>query len=167
MKTPFFILLTTFSISAFSQVEIDQKVVLTGTDGNRMIQQLEAPVDATDAVNKAYVDNAVSGSGGGFQPTMISNESATAMNFINAMRYCRDLEEGDFSDWRMPSHEQLVEAYVIGGNTVNNDTSSNYFWVGNNPGSASASSAYRAFRFSDSSLTVASGTTTYHVRCVR
>lgn len=47
-----------------AQVEIDQAIELTGTTGNRAIRNLEVPVNGTDAVNKDYVDNAVSASGG-------------------------------------------------------------------------------------------------------
>lgn len=48
-----------------AQVEIDKPIHLTGADGERTITQLENPVNATDAANKAYVDEQVSTFGAG------------------------------------------------------------------------------------------------------
>jgi len=165
MKPLSLFLSTIFCIAALAQVEIDQKVILTGADGNRVIQQLEAPVDGTDAVNKDYVDSAVSGSGGSFLPTMISDESGTTMNFGNAMRYCRDLEEGDFTDWKLPTLHQLLYAYTAGLHPVTGDTSTSYFWVGDYPGSNLT--GVRIMRLSDGYFNSATADNSYRVRCVR
>jgi len=169
MKTLPIFLLTTFSIAAFAQVEIDQKVVLTGADGNRVIQQLEAPVDGTDAVNKDYVDSAVSGSGGASMPTMVSDESSSTMTFGAAMRYCRDLEEGEFTDWRLASLSEMVYAYVTTTASVSSDTSVNNFWLLDRPttGCTSCHEYYQLLRFSDGYLSLALGSQTNRVRCVR
>jgi hypothetical protein len=56
------------STDMFSQVEVDQNIVLTGGPGVSSISGLvDAPVQDSDAVNKAYVDAAVSATGGGVQ----------------------------------------------------------------------------------------------------
>ncbi|MCC6600543.1 MAG: hypothetical protein IT223_07690 [Crocinitomicaceae bacterium] len=108
--------------SAIAQVEIDQPVLLTGSDGNRSMQNLEAPVNGTDAVNKDYVDNAVAASGGGSsKPTAISNESSL-MSFGDAVQYCETLSEGGNDDWRLPT---LQEALYFTKTTVSTD----YLWT--------------------------------------
>jgi len=111
-----------------AQVEIDQSIELTGSEGNRAIRNLEAPVSGTDAVNKDYVDNVVSGSGGSSLPVMISAESSSAMTLGAAMRYCTTLSEGDNTDWRLPTWDELSYALSQGGITVDNDESTNYIW---------------------------------------
>ncbi len=55
------ILLNTHLIA---QVDIDKPINLSGGVGERAITNLELPVNGTDAVNKDYVDNAVSAGGG-------------------------------------------------------------------------------------------------------
>lgn len=46
-----------------AQVEFDRHIQLTGPDGERKITGIELPINDFDAVNKAYVDNALSGGG--------------------------------------------------------------------------------------------------------
>lgn len=58
------LLLCFFAQSVFAQVEIDKTILLTGADGQRIIKNLENPEEDTDAANKAYVDESVSGAGG-------------------------------------------------------------------------------------------------------
>jgi hypothetical protein len=125
-----------------AQVEIDQAIELTGADGDRAVRNLEAPVDGTDAVNKDYVDNAVSGSGGGGGPTMVSDQSSTTMNFGEAIRYCNALDEGGHQDWYLPYSTELYQLASRGGVTVSNNASTSNLWTigpvgersGNNPG---------------------------------
>jgi len=98
-----------FALCATAQVEIDKPVHLTGGSGDRAIKHLEAPVDGTDAVNKDYVDSAVSASGGGgsAMPSMISNESAAEYTYADAVYYCSTLSEGGHDDWRIPTEEEI------------------------------------------------------------
>jgi hypothetical protein len=115
-----------FTVS--SQVEIDKPISLTGPDGSRSIINLEAPVAGTDAVNKDYVDSAVSAGGGGGSPTMISAESATAMNYGAALRCCNALSEGGHSDWYLPNEKELFYVVSKGGVSVSTNTSANPIW---------------------------------------
>lgn len=79
--------------------------------GSQAIQNVPAPVAATDAVNKAYVDNLVAASGGGGSiapPTAISQQSANTMTFSQAVQYCDALVEGGQSDWRLPTTDEIA-----------------------------------------------------------
>lgn len=154
------------AIFVHAQVEIDQRIVLSGSDGNRMIEQLETPVNSTDAANKAYVDNAVSASGSPVK-TRLSDESPSNLNFGGAMRYCRDLEESGFDDWEMPTLEEVVKVYSRGTYSVPNGMSSNYFWTFALQG-ANAWDHTHIFRFSDGGITIGPSTSaSYRARCVR
>ncbi len=79
---------------------------------SQAIQNVPAPVAATDAVNKAYVDNLVAASGGGggsiAPPTAISQESNSTMTFSQAIQYCENLVEGGQSDWRLPTTDEIA-----------------------------------------------------------
>lgn len=168
MKTTFSLILTALAFPALAQVEIDQRIILSGTDGNRMIEQLEAPVNSTDAVNKEYVDSAVSASGGAPQPTMVSNETPSGMNFAAGLRYCRDLVEDGHSDWRMPSLTEIFAAYTSGANPISSDTSANWLWIAERPsGCTNCSAHFVMFRFSDGYITSNTPDNSYRIRCVR
>jgi len=169
MKPFAIILFLTFAHAGLAQIEIDQPIELTGSDGNRAMRNLEAPVDGTDAVNKDYVDNAVSGSGGGGRPTMISNESPASYNLMNAALYCNGLSEGGHSDWYLPSLDELVYVVSKGGVAVSNSSSSNAVWIRSPINSGNTSSGRWQFRFSDGGLALASwpGGSVGYVRCVR
>lgn len=153
---------------ANSQVQLDQPLILSGSDGSRSVRQLEAPVNGTDAVNKDYVDAAVAGTGGASMPTHLSNESTGTMSFGAAMRYCRDLSESGFTDWRMPTMNELVHVYSRGENPVTSDTSPNYIWAfalqGHN-----LWDYIHVIRLSDGYITVvqSNNSTSYRARCVR
>jgi len=55
-KVYFSIAVAAVSISLCAQVQIDKPIELTGGAGERAMTNLEAPINDTDAVNKAYVD---------------------------------------------------------------------------------------------------------------
>lgn len=106
-----------------AQVQIDKHIELTGGTGDRMLTNLEAPVNGTDAVNKDYVDNAVAATGGGSgKPEMVSAESGGGMIYSQAVQYCEGLSEGGYTDWRIPTADELT--YFSGSNP-----SANYVWT--------------------------------------
>ncbi|MCC6599457.1 MAG: DUF1566 domain-containing protein [Crocinitomicaceae bacterium] len=127
MKSVLFFAAFSLSLSFSAQVQVDKIISLEGTDGNRMLTNLEAPVAPTDAANKAYVDAAVAASGGG-SITEITDESASTMNFGAAMRYCHDLNQGGHTDWRMPTYAELSSTVSNGAITVPNSSSGNYIY---------------------------------------
>jgi hypothetical protein len=160
--------------SVFSQVEIDQSIQLTGGAGMSAITGLtDPPVNGTDAVNKDYVDTTVSASGSG-GPTMISTESATAMSFGDALRYCNALTESSYTDWRMPTFNELTVVISTGGVSVPSNSSTNSVWfvpvnIGYSGGDMHATSG---FTFSSGSVSGSygggtGGGVTRRVRCVR
>ncbi|MCC6600612.1 MAG: DUF1566 domain-containing protein [Crocinitomicaceae bacterium] len=154
----------------FAQVQMDKKIELTGVNGDRMLTNLESPVDPTDAVNKAYVDAAVAATGGS-GPTMISDESSSSVaNFGNAVRYCKNLNEGGYTDWKMPRIDELLEIISHGGSSVSNDSSSNIVWTASSDSYDSYYGEYKrlGFRFSDGySAGLNSAYSSGRVRCVR
>jgi len=107
-----------------AQVKFDNVIELVGSDGVCMIHYLELPVNGTDAVNKDYVDAAVSASGGGScVPSMISNESSSDFTYAGAAYYCSSLTEGGHSDWRLPTHKEIQYYAGIPG------ASTNFLWT--------------------------------------
>lgn len=63
MMLRYFMLLLPLSLAA--QVEINQPLILNGTDGQRRVGGLDLPANATDAASKEYVDAQVGNAGGG------------------------------------------------------------------------------------------------------
>jgi hypothetical protein len=122
MKRTITLALPFLALTSFAQVEVDKGIELTGGTGERYVTNLEAPVNGTDAVNKDYVDGAVSAGGGSSLPSEISNESPTTMLFHQGVQYCANLSEGGNTDWRMPT---LLEASYFSGSSA----STNYFWT--------------------------------------
>ena len=64
---------------------------------------------------------------GSGMPTMISNESDSTMYFSQAMLYCDTLVENGFSDWVLPTIDQL--SYAGSGGCVIDVRTSNYIWT--------------------------------------
>jgi hypothetical protein len=96
--------------------------------------------------------------------TIMSAESTTTMNFGDAVRYCRDLTEGGFSDWSLPSMDELWTVYETA--VVSNDLSSTDVWTSTNSDGAHAHK--RHVRFSDGYQWYMHTTTGFlAVRCVR
>ena len=98
------------------------------------IENLATPVNPADAVTKDYVDNQiinVSGSGGGgcACPTMLSNESVSTVNLATAARNCGNLVEGGFSDWYLPTLDDVLLILSTNPASISNNTSSNPIWT--------------------------------------
>lgn len=89
----------------------------------KKIVNLATCTDNNDAANKQYVDNAISAGGGNSSiPTMISDESITDYTFAEAVQYCENLNEGGYTDWRLPEVNEI--AYFAGSTT-----STNFLWT--------------------------------------
>jgi hypothetical protein len=98
------------------------------------IENLATPVNPADAVTKDYVDNqiiGVSGSGGGgcACPTMLSNESVSTANLATAARNCGNLVEGGFSDWYLPTLDDVLLILSTNPGSISNNTSNNPIWT--------------------------------------
>ncbi|MCC6600012.1 MAG: hypothetical protein IT223_04980 [Crocinitomicaceae bacterium] len=165
-KSLLFAFFISFCYTFSGQIEVDKPIQLTGIDSQRSITNLEAPVNGTDAVNKNYVDNAVAALGGGSEPTMISDESASTMNFGEAISYCKNLSYEGHSDWYIGTQEQFVKVLSTGGTTVANDASANYFWTSSTP-SYNSSYTRSLLRLSDGYYAQTSATNTQKTRCIR
>jgi hypothetical protein len=61
-------------------------------------------------------------------PTTLSTESATTMNFGDAARYCRDLTDGGFTDWRLGTWHEIWLLYQE--SVVSNALSTDEIWTG-------------------------------------
>jgi hypothetical protein len=122
-----------------------------------------------DAANKAYVDAQIALVGGSSpnccNPTMISDESPSAVNLRVACEYCRSLTEGGFTDWRLPTFHELLYVLSSSPNPIPNDQSTSYIWI------ADYDTQYGTYiyqmRLYDSDMTRTYATYTGKVRCVR
>ncbi len=135
------------------------------------IENLATPVNPADAVTKDYVDNqiiGVSGSGGGtcFCPSMMSDESQQTMNFMAALSYCRNLNEGGFSDWQLPNTLEVFQLMRNPAVLIPNSGSSNMFWVVSQPGTTNSVETWR-FRLSDFYQSGSSSGNLQNARCIR
>jgi hypothetical protein len=96
-------------------------------------------------------------------PTTMSAESTSMMTFAPAVRHCRNLTEGGFTDWWLPTHDEIWTVYGLAA--VPNDTSTNYVWTLTLAGSIS----YRLVvaQFDSGIHSISNGNNPNYVRCVR
>lgn len=135
---------------------------------NFKITNLATCTNNPDAANKAYVDAQVAlvgGSGGSTLPTMISNESASTMNIMQACDYCRTLTENTYSDWWLPSMDEVMYVISTTNATIPNGSSPNLFWTRTIDYGTGYYFSY--MRFSDGYVWRDSGSALHNVRCVR
>jgi hypothetical protein len=57
---------------------------------------------------------------GVFIPSAISNRSPTVLQYTQALKYCSNLVEGGYSDWRLPRSEE-IEAYIFSGGSISSN----------------------------------------------
>ena len=137
------------------------------------IENLATPVNPADAVTKDYVDNQiinVSGSGGGTCacPTMLSNESATTANLATAARNCGNLVEGGFSDWYLPTLDDILLILSTNPGSISNNTSVNPIWTRTKAQAGNDGRFYNYIRLSDGFTDWAFGTGGgIYYRCAR
>jgi hypothetical protein len=55
---------------------------------------------------------------------LMSQVSQDEMNLADAMSYCRNLEEGGYTDWYLPSLDKILELYSGKSDSIPNDESS-------------------------------------------
>jgi hypothetical protein len=136
------------------------------------IENLATPVNPADAVTKDYVDNqiiGVSGSGGGgcACPTMLSNESATTANLGTAARNCGNLIEGGFSDWYLPSMDDILLVLSKNPSSITNNTSGNSIWTRDKSHAGSWGDLIIQIRLSDGAVNWTQGQNQLYYRCAR
>jgi len=136
------------------------------------IENLATPVNPADAVTKDYVDNQiinVSGSGGGacHCPTMMSDQSASTYTLIGAVDYCLNLTEGGFSDWYLPTMEEVVQVRRNPAAPISNSNSGSTVWSFGQMGS-STNLNFGYYRLSDfDNQSTSNELQLFTVRCVR
>lgn len=184
MKNTFILfssLLLSHSLQA--QVEVNKPIQLTGGTGERFMTGLELPVNGSDATSKDYVDSAVSAGGGGSvlytvgdgsTPTMMSATSPSgSLNMMNTIAYCRNLVEGGYTDWRVPTLDEVW--YLLSSDAlypaITNPTENFYFSALANFGPGNSGVVGRFYlNLSNSDLGPISFTDTgssWRARCVR
>ena len=136
------------------------------------IENLATPVNPADAVTKDYVDNQiinVSGSGGGacHCPTMMSDHSASTYTLIGAVDYCLNLTEGGFSDWYLPTFEEVLIVRRNPATPILNSGSNSDVWcLGQMGGSAQLYPIYYQLSSLNNNSTSSIGSS-FRARCVR
>jgi len=129
------------------------------------------PIANADVANKEYVDAAGGGLviNGSTMPTMISNKS-TGANYQGVQaQYCASLVEGGFSDWRMPTFDELTYAVSALTDTTGAVVAdANYLWTRTNRcDSASCGSNWLILNPSSGTWDSSNYSNSRYVRCVR
>lgn len=78
-NTAFLLFAFLFCLSSTAQIEIDKKIVLTGTGSDAKIEGIEEVINPNDAVNKAYVDDAISSVAGGVSMTFSLSSNVSSV----------------------------------------------------------------------------------------
>ena len=82
------------------------------------------------------------------------------MNFGGAARYCRNLTEGGFTDWSLPTMQEVWDIYMAG--PISDDMSANYFWT-----TDKHNNDWHRVNVNDGNLDASGGSSVSYTRCVR
>lgn len=111
-------------------------VTIQGTSTALTAGSLDLGSDADDVLTAAMVKTLTgggnadalhthAGQGGGAgsglsfpAPTMFSGRGTTPMDYVSALAYCRDLEEGSHTDWRLPTEAEFEYLLMLDGVTL-------------------------------------------------
>jgi hypothetical protein len=66
-------------------------------------------------------------------PTAISNRSPNVLQYTQSIKYCSDLVEGGFNDWRLPKLQE-IEKYLFSGGSIPSDGITTWVRGGFTPG---------------------------------
>ncbi len=110
---------------------------------------------------KEYVDASISANSGGGYPLTndISNRSSNSMTFPSTIAYCKNLSEWWYTDWRLPTADELIQYVwsststtdILWTSSITHRTINEFIWM----------------NISDWSYNDYLGTTSIYVRCVR
>ena len=98
---------------------------LTASSWNEIVTKItNTDTNSTDLVTKAYVDSTVSASSGWGYPltNAISNHIETSRTLMDAISYCNNLSEWWYTNWRMPTFDELYQY-------IDSTESSRYNWT--------------------------------------
>jgi len=79
-----------------------------------LVQNIATPVVGTDAVNRDWVESYVEDNSSTSSQT-ISPMSSDLLNLFEAATYCRNLVYNNYSDWHLPSAEELIHFWGFPG----------------------------------------------------
>ena len=98
---------------------------LTASSWNEIVSKLtNTDTNSTDLVTKSYVDSTVSASSGGWYPLTngISSHVDTPRTLMDSITYCENLTEWGYTNWRMPTFEELYRY-------IDSSESTRYNWT--------------------------------------